>query len=168
MKIHDWLLPEFDQEMAVTRKLLERCPDAKLTWKPHPKSWTMGQLASHVADTPGWAALTFGGDSFDVAPPGVEPAKHEPPKSQTELLEKFDKNVSDARAAVSAAEDNELMVEWSLLAGGQVIFKMPRVAVWRSMIMNHHIFHRGQLSVYLRLNDIPVPAVYGPSADEQM
>ena len=115
----------------------------------------------------GMAVFTFSGDSFDIAPPGVEPMKYKPAKSQKELLDRFDKNVSEARAALSKAEDEQMMKDWSLLGGGQVIFKMPRVAVWRSMIMNHHLFHRGQLSVYLRLNDIPVPAMYGPSADEQ-
>jgi uncharacterized damage-inducible protein DinB len=152
--------------MATTRKVLERCPDDKFDWKPHAKSWSIDRLATHVADLPGWAALAFGGDSFDIAPPGAEPMKFEPAKSQKELLEKFDKNVADTRAALSKAEDEELMQEWSLLGGGQVIFKMPRVAMWRNMIMNHHIHHRAQLSVYLRLNDIPVPAMYGPSADE--
>ena len=167
MKMRDALLPEFDQEMATTRKVLERCPDNKFNFKPHPKSWAMDALATHIADMPGWAVFTFAGDSFDIAPPGVEPAKYDPAKSNKELLEKFDKNVADARAALSKAEDADMMKDWSLLAGGQPIFTMPRAAVWRTMIMNHHIFHRGQLSMYLRLNDIPVPAIYGPSADEQ-
>lgn len=167
MKIRDALLPEFDHEMATTRKVLERCPDEKFGWKPHAKSMSMDALATHIADMTGWAVLMFARDSFDVAPPGGEPVKYEPAKSRKELLEKFDKNVAEARAALSKVEDDELMKDWSLLAGGKAIFTMPRAAVWRSMIMNHQIHHRAQLSVYLRLNDIPVPAMYGPSADEQ-
>jgi uncharacterized damage-inducible protein DinB len=167
MKMRDSLLPEFDQEMATTRKVLERCPDNKFGWKPHAKSWAMDALATHLADMPGWAVFMFAADSFDVAPPGVEPMKYAPAKSNQELLDKFDKNVVDARTALSKAEDADLMTDWALLGGGAVIFKMPRAAAWRAMIMNHHIFHRGQLSVYLRMNDIPVPAIYGPSADEQ-
>lgn len=165
--INEALLPEYDREMAVTRTTLERCPEEKFGWKPHPKSFAMGALATHIANMLGWAVDTIEKDSFDFAPVGAAPFKEEPVKTQKELLERFDKNVVAARAAIAKASDQHLMQTWTLLAGGQAIFSMPRAAVLRGMIMNHIIHHRAQLGVYLRLNDIPVPATYGPSADEQ-
>ena len=167
MPIHDALLPEFDQEMASTRKVLERCPEDKFGWKPHQKSFSMGSLATHIVNMTGWTVDTIDKDSFDVQPPGAPPYKEEPVKSQKELLERFDKNVTSARAAIAGASDEHLMKPWSLLAGGQTLFTMPRIACLRGFVMNHTIHHRAQLGVYLRLNDIPVPAIYGPSADEQ-
>jgi uncharacterized damage-inducible protein DinB len=167
MKIIDTLLPEYDQEMAKTRTVLERCPEDKYDWKPHQKSFSMGALATHIANMPGWGADAITKDSFDVAPPGAPPYKEDPVRSRTELLERFDKNVAAARAAIAGADDNDFMKPWSLLAGGKTIFTMPRIAVLRGMIMNHTIHHRAQLGVYLRLNDVPVPAIYGPSADER-
>lgn len=157
MKIADALLPEFDQEMANTRKTLERVPDDRLAWKPHPKSFAMGALATHIATMTGWTVDTIAKDSFDVAPPGAPPYKLEPVASQEELLETFDKNVTSARAAIAGASDERLLAPWSLLAGGQTLFTMPRIACIRSFVMNHTIHHRAQLGVYLRLNDIPVP-----------
>jgi len=167
MKITDALLPEFDQEAASTRKVLERVPDDKLTWKPHPKSFSMGSLATHIANMMGWTVDTIAKDSFDIAPVGAPPYKEEPVKSRKELLEKWDKGVTAARAAIAGASDEHLMQPWSLMAGGQTLFTMPRIGCIRSFVMNHTIHHRAQLGVYLRLNDIPVPAIYGPSADEQ-
>ena len=167
MKITDALLPEFDQEAASTRKVLERVPDDKLTWKPHPKSFSMGSLATHIANMMGWTVDTITKDFFDFAPVGAPPYKEEPVKSRKELLEKWDKGVTAARAAIAGASDEHLMQPWSLMAGGQTLFTMPRIGCIRSFVMNHTIHHRAQLGVYLRLNDIPVPAVYGPSADEQ-
>ena len=166
MPVHDALLPEFDQEMASTRKVLERCPEDKFGWKPHQKSFSMGSLATHIVNMTGWTVDTIDKDSFDVQPPGAPPYKEEPVKSQKELLERFDKNVTSARAAIAGASDEHLMKPWSLLAGGQTLFTMPRIACLRGFVMNHTIHHRAQLGVYLRLNDIPVPAIYGPSADE--
>ena len=166
MTISETLLPEFDQEIGKTRTTLERCPEAKFGWKPHDKSFNMGGLANHIADMIGWAADTIANDSFDVAPVGEAPHKVEVAASQKELLEKFDSNVVKARTAIAGASDEDLMKSWSLLAGGQPLFTMPRVVVLRSMIFNHVIHHRGQLTVYLRMNDVPVPALYGPSADE--
>jgi uncharacterized damage-inducible protein DinB len=166
MKISEALLPEFDQEMANTRKTLERVPDDKLDWKPHPKSFSMGSLATHICNMTGWTVDTIQKDSFDVSPPGAPPYKEEPVKSQKELLEKFDKNVTAARASIAGAGDEVFMQNWSLLAGGKTLFTMPRIVCIRSFVMNHTIHHRAQLGVYLRLNDIPVPAIYGPSADE--
>jgi len=166
MKITDSLLPEFDQEMANTRKTLERIPDDKLTWKPHPKSFDMGSLATHIANMTGWLTDTIAKDSFDLAPAGAPPYKEEPAKSGKELLERFDKNVKAARAALAGASDEHLMQNWSLLATGKTLFTMPRIGCIRTFVMNHVIHHRAQLGVYLRLNDIPVPSIYGPSADE--
>jgi uncharacterized damage-inducible protein DinB len=167
MKISESLLPEFDHEMANTRKVLERVPEAKFTWKPHPKSFEFGALAAHIANMTEWATMTIDQDSFDVAPPGGQP--HQNPKytSTKDLVAAFDKGVADARAAIAGADDGKMMEPWSLLAGGQAMFRMPRVTVVRSFVMNHIIHHRAQLTVYLRLNEIPVPALYGPSADEQ-
>jgi uncharacterized damage-inducible protein DinB len=166
MKITDALLPEFDQEMVNTRKTLERVPDDKLDWKPHPKSFAMGSLATHIVNMLGWTVDTIQKDSFDIAPPGAPPYKEEPVTSNKELLEKFDKNVVAARTAIAGSSDETLLKPWSLLAGGKTLFTMPRIACIRGFVMNHTIHHRAQLGVYLRMNDIPVPGVYGPSADE--
>jgi len=167
MKIAETLLPEFDQEMANTRKTLERVPAAKFSWKPHPKSFEMGSLAAHLANMAQWANLTLTSDSFDYAPPGAEPYKTPQFKSTEELVAAFDKAVTDARSALASTDDAAMMAPWSLMAGGNVVMTLPRAAVIRTFVMNHIIHHRAQLGVYLRLNDIPVPALYGPTADEQ-
>ena len=165
MAISNALLPEFDNEMANTRKTLERVPDDKSAWKPHEKSSTMGNLAGHLANLPSWASLAIRQDSLDLAPDGV-PITNPPLNSQAEILETFDKNVAGARAAIAGASDEQLFQSWTLMANGKTIMSLPRVAVLRSFVMNHLIHHRAQLGVYLRLNDIPVPSIYGPSADE--
>jgi uncharacterized damage-inducible protein DinB len=166
MKISDMFLPEFDQEMANTRKTLERIPEDKLDWKPHEKSMTLGRLAGHLAELAGWATATLKHDTFDFQPPGAPP--HQPliPKSRKEVLDAFDKGMKDARAAIAESTDQQLMGNWSLLSGGKTLMTMPRTVVLRSFIMNHVIHHRAQLGVYLRLNNVPVPSIYGPSADE--
>lgn len=161
------LLAELDQEAAVTRKVLERCPVEKYDWRPHPKSFTMGGLASHIANNPAWGVDVINNDSFDVAPEGAPPYREDAAKSREELLTLFDKNTAAMRAALASASDEHLAKTWSLLATGKTIFSMPRIACLRSYVMNHTVHHRAQLTVYLRLNDVPVPAVYGPSADEQ-
>ncbi len=166
MSISASLLPEFDVEMWKTRKTLERVPEDKLDFRPHAKSMTMGGLATHIANMLGWAKITIEQDSFDYAPPGSEPYHEEPIKSRAELLAKYDEALAATRAALAAVSDEALMTDWSLLAGGEVVFTMPRVACLRSMIFSHLIHHRAQLCVYLRMNDVPVPALYGPSADE--
>jgi uncharacterized damage-inducible protein DinB len=166
MSIAAMMLPEFDQEMANTRKTLERVPEDKFGYTPHPKSFTMINLATHIKNMVGWLKDTMATDSLDIAPPGAPPYKEEPAKTSAELLASFDKNVAAARAALEAASDEAMMTPWSLLMTGNVMFTMPRAAVVRGMIMNHLIHHRAQLTVYFRLNDIPVPALYGPSADE--
>jgi uncharacterized damage-inducible protein DinB len=166
MTIGQSMLPEFDQEMQSTRKALERCPDDRWNWKPHEKSGTVGWLAGHVATMVSWLPVTLTTEELDYAPVGG-PA-WQPPKidSRKELLAEFDKNVAEARAALASVSDADLMKNWKLLAGGQEIFTMPRAACIRSMVLNHHIHHRAQLMVYYRLLGIPVPGMYGPSADE--
>jgi len=156
------LLPEFDHEMANTRKSLERVPDSKLSFKPHAKSMTLGGLATHLATINHWTEAIVGQDSFDVstAPPTPEL------KSTAEILAAFDQGVATARKSIAGANDAHMMKPWALLAKGQTIFSMPRAAVLRSFIFNHNVHHRAQLGVYLRLNDIPVPSIYGTSADE--
>lgn len=167
MRLSEALLPEFDHEMANTRKTLERVPDDKLGWKPHEKSMTMGGLATHLANIFSWVTSTMEKDSLDLAPQGVPIAPLAQASSRKEVLEMFDKNVAAARAAIAAAGDDHLRKPWSLLHTGKTILTLPRIAVLRSFIMNHSIHHRAQLGVYLRLNNVPVPAIYGPSADEQ-
>lgn len=163
MSIAQSILPEFDNEMASTRKMLERVPDDKLDYKPDPKSMTLGRLASHVAEIVGWAISVFRDDEYVIMPDH----KAFDTKSPTELLETFEKNMKDARAALADAPDSGMMHKWALRFGDQEILAMPRAAVYRSMIMNHIIHHRAQLSVYFRLVGVPVPGMYGPSADEK-
>ena len=160
------LLPEFDQEMANTRKCLERVPEDKLDWKPHDKSMSFGEITTHMANLLSWTTLMIEQDSFDIAPPGEDPPRVDPAGSLESALAMFDKNVAVAHTAMEGASDELLLAPWTLLMGGNEVFKMPRVAVFRTMIMNHMIHHRAQLGVYLRLNDVAVPAMYWPSADE--
>lgn len=166
MRISETFLPEFDYEMASTRKTLERVPDEKFDWKPHEKSMAMGELATHITNLLTWGARALETESVDIAPPGQPPLRAEPINTRDEILKTFDKNASAAREAIAGASDEQLLQTWTLLHGGREIFKLPRTAVLRSFLMNHLIHHRAQLSVYLRLNDIPVPSLYGPSADE--
>jgi len=168
MALSETILPEFDLEMANTRKTLERIPVDNFDWKPHDKSWTIKELATHLANLPSWTILTLKEDSFDMAPKGGEPPKTPEVTTKNEMLEMFDKNVADAHAAIESASDEEFMKPWSLVSGGETLFSMPKIAVLRSFVMNHNIHHRAQLGVYLRLNDVPVPAIYGPTADEEM
>jgi uncharacterized damage-inducible protein DinB len=165
MAIRDALLPEFDNEMANTRKTLERAPEDKMDWAPHPKSSTMQGLVTHLANLPSWVCFTINQDSLDIAPNG-EPQRATPLNSNAEVLETFDKNVAEARAAIAGATDEQLFRPWTLMANGKSLMTLPKAAVLRSFVMNHLIHHRAQLGVYLRLNDIAVPSIYGPSADE--
>src|SRR3954471_3052921 len=166
MSFTKMILPEFENEMANTRKTLERVPDDKFSWKPHEKSMTLGGLATHLANIPSWTKETFARNELDVAPPGGPEYRLEEKKSTAELLAAFDENVATARAALEAASDEGWQEKWSLLMGGKTIFTLPRTAVMRGFVMNHLIHHRAQLGVYLRLLDVPVPSIYGPSADE--
>ncbi len=164
MTISESLLPEFDQEMANTRKMLERVPFDEPDYKPHPKSMPLGRLSQHVAELPDWAVNTIRRSELDVTPqPGFQPKV---PASHQELLDTFDKNVKEAREAIAGATDEHLAQTLSLHYKGKPVMSMPRASVLRGMVMNHLIHHRAQLGVYLRLNDIPVPGMYGPSADD--
>lgn len=162
MPISHALLPEFDIEIANTRKTLDRITDEILGYKPHEKSPTLGWLAGHLANIPYWAIMTISTSSLDIA------TSPRTPKLETkrEILFAFDTNVETAREAIGSAPDKLLMGPWTLLNNGTEVFTMPRAALLRSFVMNHIIHHRAQLCVYLRMNNIPVPALYGPSADE--
>ena len=166
MPIVDALLPEYDHELATTRRLLERVPEAEFGWKPHEKSMTLGQLAGHVANIPFWLSATLNAPFYDVNA-GDKEARLDPPLSREVMLKEFDERVSKARASLAQTSDAEMMAPWALKSGGHEIFSMPRVGAIRSFVMNHLIHHRGQLSVYLRLKDVPLPSMYGPTADEQ-
>jgi len=156
------LLPEFDHEMTITRKILERVPEDRFDWKPHQKSFSMRDLAQHVATIAVWGRMTLAQPDIDLA--GFQgPA---PVSTRADLLKLFDANASATRAALVATSDAELAAPWSLKRDGHTIFTMPRAAVWRSFVISHIVHHRGQLALYLRLNDVPVPSMYGPSADE--
>jgi len=165
MTIAQQLLPEFDKEMGTTRRMLERLPNEKWDWRPHPKSSTMGWLAGHLSNLPTWANHAIELDRLDIAPEG-KPLRNPSIAYREKVLENFDRNVAAARAAINGANDQHLAEGWTLISNGHPIFTLPRAAVLRSFVMNHMIHHRAQLGVYLRLNDIPVPATYGPSADE--
>lgn len=165
MTISQSLLPEFDQEMASTRKVLERIPDDKLDWKAHPKSNTIRWVGTHLATIPSWTGYTLQQDSLDVNPGGQE-MRTTPAASREEILERFDRNVAQARKDIESTSDAEFAKMWTLLNNGTAMFSLPKAAVLRSFVFNHIIHHRGHLCVYLRLNDIPVPGLYGPSADE--
>lgn len=165
MTIGQSLLPEFDQEMASTRKVLERIPDDKLDWKAHPKSNTIRWVGTHLATIPSWTGYTLHQDSLDVNPGGQE-MRTTPAASREEILERFDRNVAQARKDIASTSDAEFAKMWTLLNNGTAMFSLPKAAVLRSFVFNHIIHHRGHLCVYLRLNDIPVPGLYGPSADE--
>jgi uncharacterized damage-inducible protein DinB len=166
MSLSEMIMPEFEQEMANTLRTLERVPDQKFEWKPHEKSTSLGGLATHLANIPSWTTHTFEKDELDIAPPGAPPFRLEQAKSTTDLLAVFDKNVADARATLTAATDERWFGKWSLLSGGNTIMTLPRATVMRGFVLSHLIHHRAQLGVYLRLLDVPVPAIYGPSADE--
>src|SRR5271155_5706962 len=164
MAIRDALLAEFDHEMIITRQTLERVPEGKPDWAPHEKSMKMGRLAGHLAELSGWSATIINQDELDFRPAGAPPTPPLVMTSRQQLLDTFDKKVAEARAALSGASDEHLLKSWKLLGGGQTIMEMPRGAFLRSFVMNHVIHHRAQLGVYLRMNNVPVPSVYGPSA----
>ncbi len=162
MPIADMLISELEREAKTTRRVLERVPDDKLTWKPHVKSMTLGRLAQHVATIPGNMSGMARLDSFDVEkfsePPALE--------STAAILAAFDASVAQAKADLAATGDAAMMKDWSFNMGGHPIMTVPRIGVYRSILLNHLYHHRGQLTVYLRLLNVPVPSIYGPSADE--
>ena len=164
MNIIDPILQEYQQEMGTTRKVLERVPDEHWNWKPHPKSMSMGGLASHLVEGQWWAIGTMKDDVWVMDMAAYKPFIA---ADRAELLAAFDRNVADAVAAMTGVSDEQMMKTWSMKTpDGNVMMAMPRVAVVRAFILNHTIHHRGQLSVYLRLKDVPLPQIYGPSADE--
>jgi uncharacterized damage-inducible protein DinB len=167
MAIAESILPEFDHEAATTRTLLERVPEEKAGWKPHVKSMALGHLAMHIANLPHWAASTLERPEFDTNPLDGPRITTPPFQTASALLQIYDSNVSAARALLARTTDAEFMVQWTLKNGGKSMFSMPRIAVFRSFILNHAVHHRGQLSVYLRLLDVPIPNIYGPTADTQ-
>jgi uncharacterized damage-inducible protein DinB len=162
MTIAELLLPEFDHEMANTRKLLERIPEDRFDYTPHPKSMTLGRLASHVAEMPDWLVVTM---TMEVFEPGPDMTGFKA-SSKAAVLEKFDTSRSAARDTLAKASDADMAIIWTFKWNGQVVLSMPRHAVLRSLVFNHLVHHRAQLGVYLRLLDIPIPGMYGPSADE--
>ena len=166
MSIRDALLPELDQEMDRTRRTLERVPMDRFDWKPHERSFSMGALANHLARLLGWGTDTLGNESLDLAPEGGQAAAPTVARTSEELLAFFDEGAAAFRKAVTEASDEAFLAPWTLLQGGKELFTLPRIAVVRNLILNHLVHHRGQMTVYLRLNDVPVPALYGPSADE--
>jgi uncharacterized damage-inducible protein DinB len=153
--------------MGVTRRLLERVPDGQFAWQPHPKSMSLGRLAEHLAELPQWVGATVTQSSLDLAT-ARRPEGYQPPATRAAVLAMFDANVAAARGVLAGRSDAELMAPWSLLRGEQTVFTMPKAGVLRAFVFNHIVHHRGQLSVYLRLHDVPLPSIYGPSADEQM
>ncbi|HET7436097.1 MAG TPA: DinB family protein [Thermoanaerobaculia bacterium] len=163
MPLAQVLLIEFDHEMATTRRLLERVPEDRADYRPHPKSFNLGDLAEHVAQLPYWGVLTVTGTELDLASANFPARRFE---GTARLLEKLDANVAKAREAIGGASDDDLRVTWTLKRGGNTLLAMPRARILRTFMLNHHIHHRGQLSVYMRELDVPLPPMYGPTADE--
>ncbi|WLT31099.1 DinB family protein [Geothrix sp. PMB-07] len=166
MPIAQTLLPEFTHEMAGLRRVIERLPEDHLAFRPHAKSFTLGDLANHLVTVPGWTVSTMTATELDFGLPEVRARQPKPSSTVEGLLRTLDKGVEEALEALSKAPDEAFSVVWTLKNEGQVILAMPRIAVYRGFVMNHLIHHRAQLAVYLRLLDRPVPALYGPSADE--
>ncbi|HMQ02896.1 MAG TPA: DinB family protein [Pyrinomonadaceae bacterium] len=156
-------LAELEHEAKAAREVLSRVPADKFDWKPHEKSMSFGKLASHVAEMIGWTGPTLQYPELDFSKMDYKPFE---PATSEELLEYFDKNLAEAADVLRSTNDEQFMESWTMRNGETVYFTLPKAAVMRSFVMNHIVHHRGQLSVYLRLNDIPVPSIYGPSADE--
>lgn len=168
MTIAESLLPEFDQEMGNLRKVISRVPDGKADWRPHPKSMALGYMAVHLARLASLVNRIVEGDEMDVGKASASGWKMPEFESAAATVAMFDEVVKSARAAIASASDSEMMKPWSLKNNGETRFTLPKVAALRTMVFNHMIHHRGQLTVYLRLNDVPLPSLYGPTADEPM
>ena len=162
MRIVDSILAELDMEAETTRRVLQRVPNDRLTWKPHPKSMSLGQLAHHVATTPGGVANIVSKSEIEAPDFNNQPSA----ASAAELIPALDRGLAEAKSILNGFDDHAMMAKWTLTRGGKELFSAPRVGVIRSIMLNHWYHHRGQLSVYLRLLDVPVPSIYGPSADE--
>jgi uncharacterized damage-inducible protein DinB len=165
MSIVETLLPEFDHEMANTRRLLEVVPAADAEWRPHPKSYSLGDLAAHIARLPLWGSLVLQQPELDLGSPGNASIARLPFTTVAELLDQFDRHVREARSALASSSDAAMGATWTLRNRGTTVFSMPRAGVMRGFVLSHMIHHRGQLSVYLRLRDVPLPSLYGPTAD---
>ncbi len=163
MAIRDMLLPEFDQEMANTHKMLERVPEDHFEYQPQPKAWKLSRLAGHVAELPKWVTNIMQVELLEIEPDQIKPFE---PTSRKELLVQFDKHAREAHEAIAAASDEQMNKMWSMKFQGKTVMTMPRISVLRTVVLNHLIHHRGQLAVYLRLTGVAVPGMYGPSADE--
>ncbi len=166
MKYGETILPEFDREIANTRKVLEHVPDDKLDWQAHPNSHTIGWNANHLAEILGWVEKILTAPAWDIAPIGREPYQSPKLTSRQQILDLFDRNVAAARKAIAAVKGEELTQPWSLLQAGTPLFTLPRATWMRRFVLNHLIHHRAILCVYLRLNNIPVPGMYDPWRDE--
>jgi uncharacterized damage-inducible protein DinB len=165
MSIAESMLPEFDVEIANTRKVLEQLPQDQLTYRPHEKSYSLGELATHVTNLLSWVQHTMKQDGFDIDSKNPPPSPPEVGSAQ-DALKTFDANAAAARAAIAGASDETMLGTWRFSRDGQTMMEMPRTAVMRSFILNHLIHHRAQLGVYLRLTGAKVPSIYGPSADD--
>ncbi len=161
MKMTDLFLAELEREAAATRRTLERMPDGRYDWKPHEKSMALGYLAELVARLPSWTVFTIKQDELELTT-----YKQPPLRTSRELVQALDEGVAEAREALANTTDEHLMKPWRLLVAGRVVSEEPRYIMLRDAVFNHMAHHRGQLTVYLRLNDVPVPAIYGPSADD--
>ena len=165
MNLIDPVLAELAHEAATTRRLLDRVPERHLAWKPHEKSMTLGRLATHIAEIPGWVGSIVEKDEFDVGTGGYVPPTID---RVPEMVAMFDRNVAAATETLKRQSNDRLLAKWQLKKKGQLVVEMPRMGMIRSLLMNHLIHHRGQLSVYLRLQNVPLPSIYGPTADEPM
>lgn len=163
MGMNEVFIAEMQQEAAATRKLLERVPMDKANWTPHPKSMKLGNLAHHVSELLGWTMVTLDQDELDFAKWEYKPVV---PKTTEELVKNFDEKLENSIACLKKAEDAKFMENWTMRNGEQIFFTLPKAAVLRSFVFNHEIHHRAQLGVYLRMLDIPLPGMYGPTADE--
>ena len=166
MPLIDALLPEFDREMGLTRRALERVPDGQFEWRPHPTSVTLGRLAEHLTEMAQWATITMTQAGIEMTT--ARPSDYVSPATRAQVLAQFDKYLKEGRGHVAGKTDGEFNAPWTLRAGGKEVFTMPKIAVMRNFVLNHMIHHRGQLTVYLRMLGIPVPSTYGPSGDESM
>jgi uncharacterized damage-inducible protein DinB len=162
--LRDTLLPEFDQEMAATRRLLERAPAAAFGWRPHEKSWTLGGLATHLSQIPHWGTAILTRDAYDIVTDGTGPTPDK--TTPAEVLAVFDAHVAEVRQALAGMIDGQLLAPWSLSRGGHVLMSMPRSTALRRFLLSHLVHHRGQFTVYLRLQNVSLPPIYGPTADE--
>ena len=167
MSIVQTFLPQFDHEMATTRRILEVVPEREAAWRPHPKSTSLGDLASHIATIPTYSRFVVERPEVDLGLAATSNVTRVPFTTMSELLQRFDRDVGEAKKTMATLSDDAMRETWSLKNRGTTVFSLPRVAVLRSFVLSHLIHHRGQLTVYLRLRDVPIPSVYGPTADTQ-